>query len=249
MPYREHYRQLWVQAGYRGDIGSAAAAMPPSPECRRVFYLTSAEYALSNIVFKRIKVSRLATLNDPFEVLSQIAPSSTFRRRMVELKHQLNAEIGVLSFSSDWTDPVLWAHYGARNSGICLGIDVPKALLKQIDYRTERLQPKEIPEADLTIQNELLIEQLLTTKFASWNYENEFRRIVKLSDTTQEGDLHFLNFAEDLRLGEVIIGPMCHLNHEKVREVAAGANPAVTVYKARLAHNFFKLVPDEATIP
>ena len=36
----------------------------------RVYYLTSAEYAISNLALKRIKVSRYQDLNDPFELLA-----------------------------------------------------------------------------------------------------------------------------------------------------------------------------------
>jgi hypothetical protein len=81
--------------------------MPAPPGCSRVYYLTSAEYATSNVVFRRLKVARFSELNDPFELL---APTTTQKRLHLEIrKYRENFDVdnGVLCFSSDWIDPVL----------------------------------------------------------------------------------------------------------------------------------------------
>jgi hypothetical protein len=41
----------------------------------RVFYLTGAQFALSNLALRRVKISRFEDLNDPFELLG-INPES-----------------------------------------------------------------------------------------------------------------------------------------------------------------------------
>ncbi|QIG93781.1 hypothetical protein [Bradyrhizobium sp. 6(2017)] len=230
--YNEQFRQLWIDAGYSKHAGSAAVVPPPPIEYRRVYYLTSAEYGLSNIVFGRIKVSRLSTLNDPFEVLCHGALGHVVKRQLLDLKDRLDATLGLICFSTDWTDPALWAHYGDRNRGICLGVDIPRGMLRQIDYMTDRLQGK-INSAHLASPSEALIDQLLTTKFSSWKYEDEFRRIVALSDAKQEGHLHFLDFDKNLRLAQVIVGQTCHLNWEKVKETTKKMYPSADVCKAQ----------------
>ncbi len=52
-------RRLWVAAGYHEKMGSAEVLPPPGGGFRRLYHQTTAEYAISNIVFHRIKVARL----------------------------------------------------------------------------------------------------------------------------------------------------------------------------------------------
>ena len=56
-------------------------------------------------------------------------------RRGLRDKDKLDSENGILCFSEDWTDPVLWTHYGAKHRGICLGFDVKDGFAKKIVYR------------------------------------------------------------------------------------------------------------------
>ena len=68
MPLNNHLRALWRERGYPDGMGSAAVVPPPPKGIRRLYHLTSAEYAISNIVFNRLKVARFSDLNDPFEL-------------------------------------------------------------------------------------------------------------------------------------------------------------------------------------
>jgi hypothetical protein len=54
MSLNKHLRRLWSEANYPDGMGSAAVTPPPREEYRRVYYTTSAEFAISNIVFGRI---------------------------------------------------------------------------------------------------------------------------------------------------------------------------------------------------
>jgi Protein of unknown function (DUF2971) len=98
-------------------------------------------------------------------------------------------------------DPALWAHYGARHRGICLGFDVKRESAKPVTYTSGRLEGK-IRSGDLSLDADLT-ELLLTTKFKSWQYEEEYRQTVKLADAKEEGDLHFVGFGESFKLAEV----------------------------------------------
>src|SRR6476620_4751182 len=117
MPLNTHLRKLWLDAGYLKGTGSAAVTPPPPAGYRRVYHLTSADHAISNIVFARLKVARLSQLNDPFEFWALRTRSKTIRKVLTAHKNKLDSKKGLLCFSADWINPVLWTHYGARHTG------------------------------------------------------------------------------------------------------------------------------------
>jgi hypothetical protein len=242
-PLNDHFRELWKQAGYEKNYGSAAVIPPPPPSVLRAYYICPAEYAISNIVFARQKVSRFSELNDPFELLA----SWRAGEHPVILRHreEQEAKTGLLCFTSDWTNPVLWSHYGARHRGICLGFDLDRSLPpRKVQYRPGRLEGKlKSPVVD----NELT-ELLLCTKFESWSYEREWRVPVKLASMHHEGGLCFYRLDPKIRLAEVILGPLCTLPWTEIRDLASAHNGNVNTIKSRLALNSFNVVPDEDTV-
>src|SRR5258706_16015614 len=102
MALNPHFKPLWERRGYSADMGSAAVVPPPPEGFRRLYYLTSAEYALSDIVFKWLKVARFSTLNDPFELLVRAATDEGARWDIESQKKKLDDELGLLCFSEDW---------------------------------------------------------------------------------------------------------------------------------------------------
>ena len=82
----------------------------------RVYYLTSAQYAISNIAFRRIKVSRFNDLNDPFELLAVNTENLNHRKAFRKTKKQLNEKDGLICFSESW-DNLRIPRYSATDSG------------------------------------------------------------------------------------------------------------------------------------
>src|SRR5215216_5139997 len=80
---------------------------------------------------------------------------------------QLPRRFGVVCFSRNWNNPLLWAHYSDKHKGICLGFDLPDDFLKGVTYLRDRVPP---PQGVSDI-NEALAQQWLFTKFADWCYE------------------------------------------------------------------------------
>ena len=101
---------------------------------RRVYYLTGAQYAISNIALRRLKVSRFATLNDPFEFLGADLSDPAYRKAVRETKNHVNKDQGLICFSKSWSNPVLWGHYAESHTGIALGFDAPRTKLKEVFY-------------------------------------------------------------------------------------------------------------------
>jgi hypothetical protein len=159
-----------------------------------------------------VMADRFSALNDPFELLARAATDEGARWDIERQKKELDDELGLLCFSEDWTDPVLWTHYGSNHRGICLGFDVKEGLAKRVTYRTARLSTQE-----LSNKNEAeLLEMLLYTKFESWKYEAEWRVLKKLAYLQPEGPLHFCLLDGDIRLREVILGAQCSTSFLRV---------------------------------
>lgn len=250
MPVHHEYRSEWVVAGYKSDMGSAISTRPPqNRDMRRVYHLTTAEYAISNIALGRLKVSRFSDLNDPFELLGLNFREKITRNVVRDFKDAYDAHTGLLCFSGDWAEPVLWSHYAAKHRGICLGFNVPSKLLQQIQYEDARILAELGDNPGLANIDPVLQEALLRTKSSGWQYEDEYRRFVPLTDAFKEEKLYFLPFGPDLELAEVVMGPMCGHSLQSVRQLVTSRYPTAITYKTRLAYKSFKVVPDELTIP
>ncbi|MEX3858214.1 DUF2971 domain-containing protein [Paraburkholderia sp. BR10923] len=105
----------------------------------RLYYLTAEKRAKKSIAERRLKISLFEELKDPFELLPHVLPSRAHRRVAEVLRDHLLKQRGVICFSTDWQNPVIWAHYGAKHYGVCLGFDVPDSLAMRVSYEPNRL--------------------------------------------------------------------------------------------------------------
>lgn len=247
MSLNHHLRELWDEAGYidGSKMGSAAVTAPPGLDYRRVYHITTSEFALSDIVFKRVKVARFSALNDPFEMLAPKFTDRDVRKILGDFKRKFDAENGLICFSADWTDPVLWTHYGARHTGICLGFNVKRRLLRKVRYVSRRI----VSNLPFGSVKSALEEEIVCTKFESWRYEDEYRLVVDLKAAKKEGALYFLTFDEGIELAEVIIGARSDVRANQLRKIVDKHHDGVTTIKARLASKSFNIVPLEASVP
>lgn len=210
----------------------------------RVFHLTHAEHALSDIALRRLKIARIADLNDPFELLAaNLGGNKPLRRRIRVWRQELHKTTGLLCFSRDWYSPVLWSHYADKHRGICLGFELSDSSAQPVDYVEGRLRvPPNFPTAQPDL-DEPFVRQLLKTKFLHWKYENEVRVFIGLDKRTIERGLYFFPFSDDLKLTEVILGPLCELPLDTVRTFVRGTYPDAIVIRARLGFKRFQVVP------
>lgn len=250
MPAHHHYRQKWIEAGYKSDMGSAIACCPPgSRDLIRVYHLTSAEHGISNIALGRLKVARFSDLNDPFELLGMNLRESNMRNALRGFKKSYGEHTGLLCFSEDWAEPVMWSHYASKHRGICLGFDISRDCLQKVAYQDDRIRAGLGDTPSPTELEPELQSHLLCTKSRGWSYEVEQRMLVPLELATTEGPLHFSSFAPHMLLTEVILGPLCNLPLLEIRRLVTSLYPAAVTYQSRLAFKSFKVVPDERTVP
>ena len=90
----------------------------------RLYRFLDAHYGLLAVADRRIKISTIMELNDPFEFLGVNLSNRQFRWALRETKRQLSESQGLLCFSKTWRNPVLWGHYADSHRGLCLGFSV-----------------------------------------------------------------------------------------------------------------------------
>jgi hypothetical protein len=211
----------------------------------KLYYLTSADYAVSNIALRRLKISRISDLNDPFELLAADLTDKEFRRAIKSWKRELNKTTGLLCFSESWRNPVLWGHYGDRHRGICLGFDVPEKDTMPVNYSNSRVKIKfknNDPKQGLSKD---FVNELLRTKYEHWVYEKERRIFIELDETTKENGNFFFQYPELLSLSEVIIGPHCEIPKKQIEELTLKTHGPIRIIKARLGFENFEVVIDQ----
>jgi hypothetical protein len=213
-----------------------------------VYHLLSAENGLSDISLRRIRISRIRDLNDPFELLAVRADVKELRKALRSWADEFNRDNGLLCFSKNWHNPVLWSHYASKHRGICLGFKVGDELLQDVQYTKHRLSIRYIDNRPELGLDEGFVRDLIRTKYEHWAYEEEVRAFVELDHSTIEAGSYFHPFDDTIALREVIIGPMCELPIERIREVVHSLYDDVTVIKARLAFKWFEVVPDEDSV-
>jgi hypothetical protein len=217
-----------------------AEVEPPPPDHRRVFYLTGAQFAVSDIALQRIKIARFSDLNDPFELLGVDRSDLENRSALLKQTKDIDEQSGLICFSGSWKNPVLWGHYAEKHTGICMGFDVPESSLHEVVYAESMdslKKDKKTGEPKLTAND---LDRLKRTKFKDWAYEEEMRMFVPLGAMKSESGKYFYPFSKQLSLREVVLGARCEIKLEAIRRIV---DSRTTVQKARLAFRSFSVVP------
>lgn len=211
----------------------------------RVYHFLPTEYALANIALQRMRISRLAELNDPFELLAiNVGYKKNLRKKIAQLKSDFHESKGLICFSKGWHNPVLWSHYAAKHHGVCLGFEIPDDQVRIVQYSTDRIAAR-ITDSGGFDADDPLVDELLYTKYSHWEYEDEVRMVVPLDKSTVEDGSYFYSFSSEFRLVHIILGALCQVPIWRVRDLVAHFENAVFVDKARLSYKFFKVVQDE----
>lgn len=207
-----------------------------------LYYLTPAKYAKINLTRQWLKVSRFEDLNDPFEVFGIDRSQRPHRAELRKFRQETNQARGLICFTRDWQNPVMWGHYGDRHRGMALGFKIRHPSLAAVIYARTPLALDIDPDTSGPILNLATKQMLLRTKFREWKYERERRMIVRLNRCSEEKGLYFWPFAEGLELRRVVIGPHCTEDIAMIRAMVRRFEPAVEVIKARLAFKSFRVV-------
>lgn len=209
----------------------------------RVFQLMPAHFALENIRNRRLKVSLLEDLNDPFELLGVRLERSGHRQVIRQWQRHMAKISRLLCFSRKYTNPVLWSHYADKHRGMCLAFDVPDRFLSEVTYAPARLEIDfELETKNPSGVSTETVQRLLTTKFVDWQYENEVRMFVRPEEVVNDGGLQFYPFGDDLSLRDVYLGPRCTVTPKQVRDAFRPEDERALVNATRLAFKSYHVI-------
>lgn len=213
----------------------------------RLYHFLSKEYAFEALKNKRIKVSIIDKLNDPFEFCPRcLYPNG--ERSFSIFKENISKKYGILCFSKIWSNPLLWSHYAKKHEGFALGFDLPDNAAHKVKYRKKRLL---YPWDGLPPEKKdtRFFHKLIKIKFLPWKYENEVRFYYFLTDCVcdreQEKENYFVNFDNNLILKEVIAG--CKFkpidDDKKLLSSLVGGFENIKVKEARMDADRYQIVP------
>jgi len=208
----------------------------------RLYYLTEERWAKKIILERRFKLSTFDELNDPFELLGASIGEKLARKLFKVLFVHWTKTIGLLCTGVSWTSPVMWAHYGHKHTGVCLGFDVAEGgHLLPVKYEAERLTGllDGLGRGRMTLDE---LTAVLTTKFKDWEYEHEWRLFARLDERAPEDGKYYLNFDPSITLREVILGARCAASVGDFAALIKAPKQSVKVLKARAAFDSFSMV-------
>jgi hypothetical protein len=211
---------------------------------KRVYHFTKATYAICALQNKRLKLSTIGELNDPFDLYAVDITDPAMRTKMDDFAKHFERTSAILCFSRNWDNLLLWSHYGDSHKGVCLGFDIPDGVPGR-NYHTDVLyQPNVLPapREDLNLD---FVDRVLRTKHESWSYEQEVRMFVGLNDPPDTNGLRWIDFGPPITLREVIIGSQCDPKvSEMVEEAAKLYSEDVKCWWAGMRPDAFLLVKE-----
>ncbi|WP_170405093.1 DUF2971 domain-containing protein [Ruegeria arenilitoris] len=210
----------------------------------RVYKFYPAKWGLEALSKRRLKVSPIDELNDPFEYLSLDLGDKSVRAWAKQFRNLVSKENGIISFSRNWYQPLMWAHYADSHKGLALGFEVPDRLLFEINYVEDRIKPaSDVDNSKSSLQG--LIHQLLRTKHKEWSYEDEYRLVRPLENCVSEDGKFFAAFNEITVLKEVVIGARYEASNSE-RLYSELKSEGVTFQTARAEFKGFRMTPQKS---
>jgi len=211
----------------------------------RLYHFLSAKYGLDDLEHSRLKIAQFRDLNDPFELAAADISDPLNRQILRGWKNDIQTKWGVMCFSRSWRNPVLWSHYADKHRGLCLGFDVADQFLLPIKYSKNRIKIDFVQLQKSGALNQNVMLRLLGTKFVDWKYEKEVRLCSELKEQDLKTGLFYCEFSDDLRLVEVIAGPLCELTEKEIRDTRSACSHSVKIIKSRLAFQKFNIVENK----
>lgn len=133
-------------------------------------------FALDIIINRRLFCSDWKMLNDPMEGMffysHQSSDGNDYKKEIQQIIEE-KKRLKICSLSATYDSHLLWAHYAGGFDGCAIEVEIPDThqSVKKIDYRgvfahvsmPNRCTPEE------------LANQVLSSKYKEWNYEQEVR--------------------------------------------------------------------------
>ena len=222
--------------GRRTKVGISISRNPRGnePKLMMVYRFLDKKAALNTIETRRLRISRIDRLNDPFEFLAANLSDKRIREAFMHVKKALSLTKGIICFSENWENPVLWAHYADKYRGICLKFEVTtEEELGKINYIQDRI------ECDEHITEEQM-QATLYSKFEHWRYEDEWRLFRELKDRDEEGN-YYVPFSDQIQLKTVLVGSESDVTRDQLTKSLGELSECVKRFQVRPAFREFKV--------
>jgi hypothetical protein len=140
----------------------------------------------------------------------------------------------VLSLAASSTGLLLWAHYSAGHTGLCLQFRGTSdasffGRAQKVAYSTT------CPEVDPVLDTDRLVDALLLTKARDWAYEEEWRII------DHETGPGLKTFPEELLVGVILGARMTADDRRYVADLVEKRRRQVQLYEAVVSEGQFAL--------
>ena len=154
---------------------------------------------------------------------------------------------GVICFSSNATQPLMWAHYGSKHEGLMFEFAADCPLFQgkgfiRVDYPPDRVRP--VYDPSKKGKERIQIEQIARRKSFDWKYEEEYRVIVELKHTyTPDGSTLHLLPIDPLWIVSVTFGLRCPapLRTEAIRLLTEPELKHIRRFEIRMHRKTFDL--------
>ena len=152
-------------------------------------------------------------INEVFEKLQN--------REWENFRNLVSTEIVFCSFSTKNDDILMWSHYTDEHKGIVIGFDSSNFdRLHRVEYKNQRPLIHFISNVDI-VERQKDAETVMTTKYISWKYEDEWRRIIPRSEVFENPDNKAILFAPfDLNSVKTVICG-CKMNKSQEDQIYA----------------------------
>ncbi len=207
----------------------------------RVYHFTKLEYGKKIIQDRRLKISLIDNLNDPYELRAIDLMDKERREIVLNTKNFLGKEVGVICFSKNWDMPIMWSHYADSHRGACLGFDIEDTLLKKMHYSESpyKSPPSRLPTEDAAT----IVERMLSLKHKPWAYECEYRLFINIDKS--EGGESYKEFDDYVVPREFYFGVECEdVLVDETKYFIQRHSPGIKSYKTKLSDSAFKIVED-----
>ncbi len=220
-----------------------------SKKTKRLFYFTGHTHVLEILLEKKLKISDFRKCNDLFELSAFELGYDGIRRKHKEWVEEMAARFGLICFSEDWKEPLMWAHYANNGTGLCLVLDVINSdNLRKVTYSNQRASVEEKFRFP-TVRNGLSqFHDFCSQKASGWRYEREWRLFVDLkraSAKSTKNGMNFLDFGSALELVGVINGPRPYYGQDIIKSAVKNYSSDLNYLQSRLAYKKFEIVSQQ----
>ena len=221
-------------------------------EAMRLYHYLETRWALDDIRRRRLKLSTIEDMNDPYEGFSVCSDHEVTQAALEKTQWEFVNKYIALCFSLSPNNMLMWSHYGEKHKGICLGFDVLDELTRPVEYIHDVQTVANMivkRREDFSVEEGTKIVDLLCgAKYDGWCYEQEVRIHLGRNEKDEETGQYFREFSERLVLKEVIAGVRFPYSKKLIHDALSGysGQEEVTILKARRSTKKFEIVLDES---